>query len=225
MDQYLRGRELRLVTREERLSSREEEVAQRESQVLSREIEVSHQRAEEDRRALDLERRERELSHREAEVAGLQRELEQQLQGEVSRGTSETADRESTGSRSRSRQRVHWTPVDNCFMVICEWRLWVMLSRHRTPRLRLSLPLLLLVLLHRTLLPTFPWILWKELLGLSQSSLHHQLSCTVRWTLRRWLSSRRLRSLTCQRWRRSRQPPIWESREWFLQRSWRKPPP
>ena len=38
MDQYLRGRELRLVTREERLSSRGEEVAQRESQVLSREI-------------------------------------------------------------------------------------------------------------------------------------------------------------------------------------------
>ena len=52
----------------------------------------------------DLDRQ-RELSHREAEVARLQRELEQQLQREVFLGTSEAADRESTGSRSRSRQR------------------------------------------------------------------------------------------------------------------------
>ena len=105
MDQYLRERELRLVTCEETLSTREEDVAQREFQVLSREIEVSRQRAEEDRRAQDLERRERELSHREAEVARLQGELEQQRQREVSRGTSEAADRASTGSRSRSQQR------------------------------------------------------------------------------------------------------------------------
>ena len=101
MDHYLREWELRLVTHEEKLSTREEDVAQRESQVL----EVSRQRAEEDRHAQDLERRERELSRREAEVARLQRELEQQRQREISRGTSEAADHVSTGSCLRSRQR------------------------------------------------------------------------------------------------------------------------